>query len=142
MIDFQYQSLGNFKEGLAAFRLTDEQKSGYINTKGEIAIAPQWDAALEFSEGLAAVVVGDSDNLKWGFINKAGQVVIAPKYDTVQPDVGNGPLDSDIGYFHHGIAKVYLEGDKITQITIDKKGNEIQRQIYDSYEDIFGESLL
>ena len=38
--------------------------------------SPQFDEAKTFSEGLAAVKVGE----KWGYIDKAGQVVIAAQF--------------------------------------------------------------
>lgn len=141
IIDFKYQALGDFKQGLATFRLTDDGKVGYLNTKGKTVIAPIWDAALDFSEGLAAVGIGDFDTLKWGFIDSTGRVVIEPKYDEVSPDVGDLSLYEDVdgGRFINGVATMYLENDKITQVIIDKQGNEIKRQTYDSYEDIFGE---
>ena len=40
-----------FNDGLLPFQSDD--KYGYINEKGEIAIAPQYDRAYGFSEGLA-----------------------------------------------------------------------------------------
>lgn len=96
---------------------------------------------MDFSEGLAAVGVGDNDKLKWGFIDHAGRVVIEPKYNAASPDVGDLSLYTDVsdGYFINGLATMYLEGDQITQVIIDKQGNEIKRQTYDSYDDIFGE---
>ena len=127
---------------MADFRLTDDSRLGYINTKGKAVIAPIWDAALEFSEGLAAIGIGDNDKLKWGFIDRKGKVVIKPKYDAVTPDVGDLSLYVDIngGRFINGFATMYLEDDKITQIIIDKQGNEIKRQTYDSYDDIFSDT--
>ena len=140
VIDFRYVHLDNFKEGLAAFRLTDDSQIGYINTKGKTAIAPTWDAALSFSEGLAAVGMGNDNDFKWGFIDSTGKVVIEPQYDEVQPDVGDVFLYTDNGYFNNGLATVYLEGNKVTELIIDKEGNERQRQVYDSYEHIFDDS--
>ena len=142
VIDFRYLQLGSFKEGLANFSLTDEQKVGYINTKSETVIAPTWDAALDFSEGLAAVGVASKDKLKWGFIDHAGRVVIKPKYDAVAPDAGDLSSYTDVrdGYFINGLATMYLEDDKITRVIIDKQGNEIQRQVYDSYDELFDNS--
>ena len=142
VIDFRYLQLGDFKEGLANFSLTDEQKVGYINTKSETVITPTWDAALDFSEGLAAVGVASKDKLKWGFIDHAGRVVIKPKYDAVSPDAGDLSSYTDVrdGYFINGLATMYLEDDKITRVIIDKQGNEIQRQVYDSYNELFDNS--
>lgn len=142
IIDFRYLQLGDFKEGLANFSLTDEQKVGYINTKSETVITPTWDAALDFSEGLAAVGVASNDKLKWGFIDHAGRVVIKPKYDAVAPDAGDLSSYTDVrdGYFINGLATMYLEDDKITRVIIDKQGNEIQRQVYDSYDKFFDNS--
>ena len=142
VIDFRYLQLGDFKEGLANFSLTDEQKVGYINTKSETVITPTWDAALDFSEGLAAVGVASKDKLKWGFIDHAGRVVIEPKYDAVSPDAGDLSSYTDVrdGYFINGLATMYLEDDKITRVIIDKQGNEIQRQVYDSYDKFFDNS--
>ncbi|MGE6796445.1 WG repeat-containing protein [Psychrobacter okhotskensis] len=142
VIDFRYQQLGNFKEGLANFRLTDDSRLGYINTKGKTVIAHTWDAGLDFSEGLAAVGVEDYDQLKWGFIDHAGRVVIEPKYNAASPDVGDLSLYTDVsdGYFINGLATMYLEGDQITQVIIDKQGNEIKRQTYDSYDKFFDNS--
>ncbi len=142
VIDFRYLQLGDFKEGVANFSLTDEQKVGYINTKSETVIAPTWDAALDFSEGLAAVGVASNDKLKWGFIDHAGRVVIKPKYDAVSPDAGDLSSYTDVrdGYFINGLATMYLEDDKITQVIIDKQGNEIKRHVYDSYDKFFDNS--
>ena len=126
---------------MADFRLTDDSRLGYINTKGKAVIAPIWDASLEFSEGLAAIGVRDNDKLKWGFIDRKGKVVIKPNYDAVTPDVDDLSLYMDVngGHFINCLATMYLEDDKITQVIIDKQGNEIKRQTYDSYDDIFSE---
>jgi len=47
-------------------------KWGFVDQKGEVTIAPQYDEARSFSGGLAAVKIGDL----WGFIDKEGIVVI------------------------------------------------------------------
>jgi len=52
---------------------------GYIDTTGQFVIAPRFEAAMEFSEGLAAVRVPG----KWGFIDRTGTVVIAPQFEGV-----------------------------------------------------------
>lgn len=66
-----------FSNGLAVIKKNG--KYGYINSKGEIAIAPQYTYCERFSAGLAAVKI---DSL-WGFINTAGQMIIKPAYKQV-----------------------------------------------------------
>ena len=50
---------------------------GFMDGGGDVAIAPQFDSAGSFSEGLARVKV----NGKWGFVNAEGQMVIEPLFD-------------------------------------------------------------
>ncbi|MCB0428083.1 MAG: WG repeat-containing protein, partial [Mangrovimonas sp.] len=45
---------------------------GFINTKGEWVIEPQFDKARAFFNGLAPVV----KDKKWGYVNEKGEVVI------------------------------------------------------------------
>lgn len=65
-----------FSEGLAAVRAQDG-KFGYINRSGVQVIAPTYDFALEFTEGLAPVLVGD----KVGYIDRTGKIAVAPQFD-------------------------------------------------------------
>ena len=72
---------------------------GYIDTTGQFVVEPQYARAAEFSEGLAAVLVGDPlaiDSAKWGFIDAFGTLVIEPGFD----DQYNPP------YFRDGLARV------------------------------------
>jgi WG containing repeat len=62
---------------------------GYLSANGKPAIAPQWQKAMPFSEGLAAV---KRDNL-WGYIGPDGKEVIAPQF-------------ASAGDFHDGRAQV------------------------------------
>lgn len=48
------------------------EKWGYANSNGEIVIAPEYEEARSFSNGLAAVKNGN----KWGFINTNNELVI------------------------------------------------------------------
>ena len=50
---------------------------------GKYAINPQYSSADNFSEGLAAVRIGDDKTGKWGFIDKTGKLVISPQFDSV-----------------------------------------------------------
>jgi hypothetical protein len=73
-----------FSEGLVAFAANG--KTGYMNQKGEVIIAPKFDEAWMFSEGLAAVRVG----AQWGFIDRTGAYVIPLRSITRPSDFSDG----------------------------------------------------
>jgi hypothetical protein len=84
---FYAEHVSNFSEGLAAVRPGKtlggcSEKIGYLSTKGEWSIKPQFDDADDFSEGLAAVNDGAKCHMggKWGYIDKEGKVVLPLKY--------------------------------------------------------------
>ncbi|MCL2857089.1 MAG: WG repeat-containing protein [Oscillospiraceae bacterium] len=81
-------------------------KSGFVNSSGEIVIPLEYDDALCFSEGLAAVQIGD----RWGFIDKTGEVVIPFEFSRVAP-------------FREGLAKVEREDGMWS--FINRGGNEV-----------------
>ena len=54
-------------------------KWGYVDKAGKFFVKPQFDAAWEFSEGLAPVQLGD----KFGFIDQAGNLVIKPQFEAI-----------------------------------------------------------
>ncbi len=66
---------------------------GYIDGRGDVIIAPQYDAAYAFSEDLALV---RRDSL-YGYIDRSGEVVIAPQF-------------TDAWYFSDGRAAVKQDG--------------------------------
>ncbi len=79
---------GGFSEGLAPLSLASKSgpygKWGFIDKTGKFKIAAQYDYALPFSEGLAAVGRGKhSYGRKWGFIDKAGKLVIPIRFSSV-----------------------------------------------------------
>ena len=84
---FQAEYVGNFSDGRAAVKpggvLGGCGKGGYINTRGEWSIKPQFDQVRDFSEGLAAVNRGGKCGAggKWAYIDKDGQVVIPFEFD-------------------------------------------------------------
>lgn len=71
-----------YAEGLAAVQLgnLDEHRPawGYLNAAGELAIAPAFEDAASFQNGLAAAAQDD----KWGYIDNTGVWVIAPEYES------------------------------------------------------------
>jgi len=79
-----------------------ETKVGFIDAAGHFKIAPTFDDALPFSEGLAAVKVGE----KWGFVDIAGHQVIEPRFEGAY-------------YFYEGVAIAEIGGGKVL---IDRKG--------------------
>jgi hypothetical protein len=65
-------------------------------------IAPQFDGAGDFGEGLAVVAVGR----RFGYIGQNGKFEINPQFDRA-------------GSFHDGIAPVWING---RQSYVDKNG--------------------
>lgn len=55
-------------------------KYGYLDRSGAVAIEARFDDAMPFSEGLAAVRVGDADDGQWGYIDPSGRFVIEPRF--------------------------------------------------------------
>lgn len=96
IIPTQYSSANNFSEGLAMVAFKDgsrkrkrskkkkwgiSRKCGFIDKTGVFIIKPQFGDTHIFSEGLAAVRIGDALKGKWGFIDKRGQFIIEPTFD-------------------------------------------------------------
>ena len=88
-----------FSEGMAVVALKRSHKKGYIDKTGDFVIAPQFQDAFGFSEGLAAVEVDlmKCQERKWGYIDKSGRIVIEPQYEAAYS-------------FSEGIAVVKSEG--------------------------------
>jgi WG repeat protein len=56
------------------FRVLQGGKWGYIDRAGRQVVAPRFDRADDFSEGLAAVQLGDT----FGYVDVAGRLVLVP----------------------------------------------------------------
>jgi hypothetical protein len=87
-------------------------KWGYMDKTGQVIIAPQFDYELPFSEGLAAVKLGE----KWGFIDHSGELKIAPKFNWG-------------GYFSDGLANIQINRkayfiDESGKIVLETNGYE------------------
>lgn len=80
---------------------------GYLDLQGKKISEALFDTAYDYSEGLAAVQVGD----RWGYIDKSGEFTIKPRFYYAEP------------YFE-GYATVWFEGE--TAI-IDTTGGIIWR---------------
>ena len=62
------------------YRIMVGDKYGFIDDNGSVVIDPQFDGALDFSEGLCAVKAGD----RKGYINKHGDFVIEIETDNTR----------------------------------------------------------
>jgi len=69
--DFSCNSIDIYS-GTDIFAFEKDGKWGFVTSKGDVVIEPQYDCAKSFSNGVAAVQLVD----KWGFINEDNQVVI------------------------------------------------------------------
>lgn len=89
-------------------KVQDENgKWGFIDTKGDLVIPCQWDWTGPFSEGLAAVYLG---NRQYAYIDIWGKISFVSKYNVC-----------GFGKFSDGLAPVRNENSKIG--FIDKIGN-------------------
>lgn len=92
------------------FPFEENGQSGYIDSSGKVVIAPQFDHAEAFSEGLGAVSV----KAKWGYIDANGNRVIRAIFSRAQP-------------FHDGVAIVMMDS---TFGLINQKGKFILKPVY------------
>jgi hypothetical protein len=96
---------------LAPVKTIDGMKYGYIDSKGEFVIKPQFDYAYDFQDnGLAVVSI---NNLS-GLIDSKGNYVLRPKYDSITQ-------------FLEGRAAVV---DKSGFKVIDENGRELTTKAY------------
>ena len=75
LCDFRCKDADAFYGDWIAYQ-DDAGKWGFVNRKGEVVISPAYEAAKSFSNGLAAVRIGEG----WGFINASGKCVIESKF--------------------------------------------------------------
>ena len=87
-IDFQYDNVRPFSEGLAAVNIGAWQNEdgcleggrwGFIDAHGQAVIGFQFEEAGSFRDGLASV--REYEKLRFGFIDRKGRVVVAPSFD-------------------------------------------------------------
>lgn len=87
--NFEAMAIAPYTEQRAFFitRKKGEYKDslGYMDTSGDVVISPQYDRALPFSSGMAAV----QKNGLWGFIDLEGKVQVPLIYEGVRPYSGN-----------------------------------------------------
>lgn len=91
------QWCGNFSQGLALVKDTQEAGYAYIDSNGVLVLQAPYELAADFAEGLAAVC----KESKWGYIDRNGTMRIAPQYDRADE-------------FSEGLAAVFVEKAKDT----------------------------
>jgi hypothetical protein len=107
-------------------RISQEVKWGFIDMSGAVVVAPQFDAAGDFHEGLAPVAFdtdrtshncSDCDlNQRWGFIDKQGKMVIQPHYHAVRPfSEGPAAVEDDDGKWGY----INTKGDVVIPLRLD-----------------------
>lgn len=58
------------------FRIIQNDQWGYIDSRGNVVITPQFEFAGDFFEGYAAIKKDD----KYGYIDETGSIQIQPKF--------------------------------------------------------------
>jgi len=91
-----------FGQNQPLFKITTNNKVGYINQVGQVVIPPVYLSGGDFSDGVAAV----RQNGLYGYINSKGKFVIKPQFDFATQ-------------FYHGFAFAFKNGDTLI---INKKG--------------------
>jgi len=103
----------------------NEDKWGYINSKGEVVIDFIYDYAGFFTDGTAVVSLNDL----YGLIDSDGNIVIKPKYDY-------------IGNFSEGLAHIVLyDTDTARHGFIDKDGNTFYKDYFNNNTGDFHDGL-
>jgi len=80
----EYRIGADYSDARAPARAGDKGW-GYLDPQGGFAVAPQFFSAREFSEGRAAVAVGDFRNHQWGYIDAAGKPAGAARFQQAEP---------------------------------------------------------
>ena len=79
IIDFRFDEVRDFSEGLAAVRIGVHW--GYIDMSGIYAIPSQFDEVYSFSGGVACVGIGPAKSRKYGYIDENGKYIINPQFE-------------------------------------------------------------
>jgi hypothetical protein len=92
IVDKVEEFWSGFTDGLAP--AANGGKWGYIDTKGQWVIEPQYEQAFGFKDGLASACVGG----RWGLIDQKGKFVVNPQYDFIfGVSEGYAIIESDKG---------------------------------------------
>ena len=131
VIERQFDSAGNFSEGLAA--VMKDGLCGMIDRAGNLVVPYEYEYLCDSNEGLIAAMKGG----KFGFINRDNEVVIPFKWDAVANDgfmEGFASVANATGYDANG-HKTYKCG------VIDKSGEYVVPLEYGDLH-VYSESLI
>lgn len=78
IIPFEYDNMNYHSWNEGVMEVEVKKKWGFIDTTNKLILAPQYDGASAFYNGLALVSTGYN---QWGFINKKNEVVVPFIYD-------------------------------------------------------------
>ena len=123
VIDFQFEACGSFSHQLAWVAVAS-QRSGYIDTEGDVHIPAQFDEATDFFQGVARVRQGD----EWGLIDTRGKYIMEPRYRSIDR------------FYEEGVAIVRYGRTGEKYGLIDLQGNILTRRAYEDIE-AFSEGL-
>ena len=145
----EYEYISFFSEGLASVAVGRSGsmynlKYGYIDMTGELVIPAQYDYALDFCGGLAAVYIQKSG---WGFIDKTGELVIPLMYESALNFSGGLAavcLDGKWGYidaagevvipFEYRYATPFIDG--LAAVMLEYNANNFKYGIIDINGDV------
>lgn len=151
VIPITIDNLASYSEGLAAYAVknhwNDDYIYGFLDPSGAVKIAPKWNAVNKFSEGLAVVSLGSSNDQKWGVIDKTGNYVVKPQYDEVYINYDFDSCDDSIDFediiYKNNKVFMYnytnpnqIEGSSITRYTLNHKGQVTERKLFKNWQAI------
>jgi Protein of unknown function (DUF3298)/WG containing repeat len=80
---YPYAYVGNYGQGLLAFKRGNDGKLGYIDEQGKVVIEPKFSNAETFIEGRAIVSLSENNRDRYGVIDRAGHFVIKPNHNQI-----------------------------------------------------------
>jgi hypothetical protein len=119
-----------YPSGVSTRLFTTVGKFGYIDRSGRLVMPAKFDMCLDFSEGLAAVQVGN----EWGYIDKKGGYVVRPSFVRAES-------------FREGLAVVGIGGAGVPSSIaekcgfIDRRGRVRIQPVFDDAGQGFSEGL-
>lgn len=113
-----HNNLARFKQERGLF-----STYGFINTKGDTVIYPQFEKVSEFSDGLC---MASKDGYKYGYINTSGEWVIEPTFEIGASMKIGGEYDFSEKDFSSGYVAIQKEDkygvmDKSGKMVLDYK---------------------